>query len=298
MTGPTALVAHVKLVVADSAAAYAGGMTTSSDRLRNRAHTDAIALRTVTVDDLEFGVATSHAPSSTLPAIVLLHGVGMSERSQLPLHRALSADATVHSIRLPGFGGAAHPGRDVTIEQMAESLVEVIARTGSPRVIVSGHSMGAQWAVETALRAPDGLVCGAVLIGPVADDRHRTARAQGRALALDGPREPASVNALVVRDYLRCGMRWFARHVRHMVRYATDDRAALLGVPVLLVRGSRDPIAGPEWLARLQRRIPRSAVVEVRGQGHHAQMTAPEEVAVAILGLAATCDGIASSAVA
>lgn len=248
-----------------------------------------IVARDVTVDGLEFRVLSSLAPANRHPAIVLIHGVGMSERSQLPLHRALSADATVHSIRLPGFGGAEHPRRDLTVEQMADALVQVIAGTGSPRVIVSGHSMGAQWAVETALRAPAGVVCGAVLIGPVADDRHRTARAQGRALALDGPREPASVNALVVRDYLRCGVRWFARNVRHMVRYPTDDRAARLTVPVLLVRGSRDPIAGPEWLERLRIRIPRATALEVPGPGHHVQMVAPEAVATGILGLASTC---------
>jgi pimeloyl-ACP methyl ester carboxylesterase len=142
--------------------------------------------------------------------------------------------------------------------------------------------MGVQWAVELAVLRPD-LVAHVVLMGPVTDDRHRSLVAQAIALGRDVLGEPPRVNAVVFRDYLRCGPRWFLAQSRFMVPYPIEDRLALLSIPVLILRGGRDPIAGMAWCRRLRTHAPRgSRVVIVPGHHHVVQFTAAPAVASAV----------------
>ena len=63
------------------------------------------AERRVDVGDLVFRVLSSVAPASREPAIVLVHGIGVSHRYLSRLHNGLAAARrTVISIDLPGFG--------------------------------------------------------------------------------------------------------------------------------------------------------------------------------------------------
>lgn len=212
---------------------------------------------------------------------VLIHGIGMSHRYLARLHRRLARTASVHSVDLPGFGGLPKPGRDVDIAQMAAALAGAVERLGVSRAVLVGHSMGAQWVTELALQRPD-LVSHVVVIGPVVDDRHRTALAQASALAVDTLGEPIDGNLTVFTDYLRCGPRWYLTQLRHMLRYRLEDRIALLRMPVLVIRGERDPVAGLTWARRLRDHARHAVLVEIPGRRHLAQHTAPAAVAGAM----------------
>jgi pimeloyl-ACP methyl ester carboxylesterase len=202
----------------------------------------------------------------------------MSQRSQRRLHERLATTHRVISLDLPGFGGMPKPGRDVTIAQMADALAELLSALGLSRSILVGHSMGAQWVTEVATRHPEAAAA-VVLVGPVVDNEHPRAYQQTVALLLDGLREPLPVKARVTLDYARCGPPWFLAQVGHMLRYSTIDRIAALSVPVLIVRGTRDPVAGPEWCERLAEVAAEGRAVEVPGVPHHAQLIEPETVA-------------------
>lgn len=221
------------------------------------------------------------SPESARPPVVLVHGIGMSHRYLSRLHDALTADGPVFSIDLPGYAGLPKPGRDVGVEEMARALGEVIRSLDVGAVVLVGHSMGAQWVTEVAVHAPE-LVSDLVLIGPVTDSEHRSLPAQMQALALDSLREPPVVNAIVFTDYLRCGVRWYLAQVRHMLTYPLEDRLSAVSMPVLIIRGSRDPIAGMAWCRRLRDRASASTLVLVPGQAHVAQHSAPAAVASAI----------------
>lgn len=174
----------------------------------------------VDIDSLMFRVLASSPDRRVLGrTVVLVHGIGMSHRYLARLHQALSPDAAVYSIDLPGFGGLPKPGTDVSVAMMASALGHVIASLDAGPVVLVGHSMGAQWVVELAAQRPD-LVETVVVIGPVADAAHRTAPAQMLALAIDTLGETPRINAIVFTDYLRCGMPWYLRQVRHMLAYA------------------------------------------------------------------------------
>ncbi|QIG38725.1 alpha/beta hydrolase [Microbacterium sp. 4R-513] len=231
---------------------------------------------------LAFRVLASPGPSgSERPPFVLVHGIGMSHRYLSKLHDLLAAEGPVYSIDLPGFGGLPKPGHDVDVFQMATALGEVIASLDVVPVVLVGQSMGCQWVVEAGAQRPD-LVSHVVAIGPVVDESHRTAVAQTVALAIDSLGEPPNVNALVLTDYIRCGVPWYLAQLRHMLAYPIEDRVTALTMPLLLVRGGRDPIAGQEWCRRLRDRASSARLVVIPGHFHNAQQSAPRAMASAI----------------
>ncbi|MCT1476500.1 alpha/beta fold hydrolase [Microbacterium sp. p3-SID336] len=239
--------------------------------------------RLVLTSGLTFRVLDTPRPSGDSgPTVVLVHGIGMSHRYLSRLHAVLAEHTRVVSIDLPGFGGLPKPPYDLSVERMSRALGAVIATLGDDRVVLVGHSMGAQWAVETALQHPE-LVRAVVPIGPVVDARHRTLTAQARALAVDTLGETPAINAIVFTDYLRCGVRWYLRQARHMIAYPLEERIALLAVPVLVLRGGADPVAGRAWCRRLRDAATVARLVEVPGRHHVVQQSAPRAVADAIL---------------
>lgn len=234
------------------------------------------------IGSLAFEVFATPGPAeSPRPAFVLVHGIGMSHRYLARLHDLLSAEAPVFSIDLPGFGGLPKPGEDVGVPAMATALGEVIASLGAGPVVLVGQSMGCQWVVEVSAQRPE-LVAHLVTIGPVVDAAHRSFRAQASALAVDSLGEPPDANALVFTDYVRCGIPWYLAQLRHMLSYPIEDRVADLAMPLLIVRGGRDPIAGQEWCRRLRDDAPDARLVIVPGHHHNAQQSAPRAVASAI----------------
>jgi pimeloyl-ACP methyl ester carboxylesterase len=213
---------------------------------------------------------------------VLVHGIGVSHRYLAPIHDALSAVGIVHSVDLPGFGGLPKPDGDLDIGEMADLIARVLDEVAPGPSILIGHSMGTQWVTELAARRPD-LVSHLVLIGPVADDRHRSVLAQSTALALDTLGEPVRGNLAVLTGYLRCGPLWYLTQLRHMLAYRLEDRLGDIAQPVLIVRGGEDPIAGPEWCRRLRDRARDGSFVWMPRHRHLVQWTAPRTVRAAIL---------------
>jgi pimeloyl-ACP methyl ester carboxylesterase len=238
--------------------------------------------RVVVVRGLTFRATVSTKAEPASSAFVLIHGIGVSHRYFSRLHRHLGRTHTVASIDLPGFGGVPKPPLDPDVPAMAAALADAIAALDLGRVVLVGHSMGVQWAVETALQRPE-LVSVVVAIGPVADVEHRTAAAQGRSLMIDTLGEPPGVNAIVFVEYMRCGIRWYLRQLRHMLAYATEERVTQLSVPLLIIRGADDPIAGLRWCRLLRRQAPDASLVLVPGHHHLVQQSAPAAVASAML---------------
>ncbi|HEX5856511.1 MAG TPA: alpha/beta hydrolase [Microbacterium sp.] len=240
------------------------------------------ATRSVDVDGAAFRFFFSKGPagSSGIP-YVIVHGIGVSHRYSVPLHDTLAAEADVYSVDLPGFGGLPKPSVDLTVEEMARRLGVALERIGVTTGVLIGHSMGTQWVVELALQRPE-LAASVVIIGPVVDDRFRSVVAQSVALGRDTFGEPPLTNAVVFTDYLRAGPVWYTVQLRHMLAYRLENRVGALGVPLLVMRGGKDPIAGVEWCRRVRDSARMGSLVAVPGHHHVVQYTAPRAVASAI----------------
>jgi pimeloyl-ACP methyl ester carboxylesterase len=164
------------------------------------------------------------------------------------------------------------------IAEQAGVVARVVDRAGLARPLVVGHSMGTQVATELALAHPEH-VGALVLVGPVADPSAPTAVGHALRLARDTVAEPPRLAAIVLREYVRSGVRSYAQTLPHMLGYPLHQRVAGVRAPVAVVRGSRDPIASREFVELLARTAPCGEALEVPGDRHLAMASHPHAVA-------------------
>lgn len=224
-------------------------------------------------------------PTSSGPVFVLLHGIGMSHRYYRKLQLHLARHGDVHAIDLPGFGGTPTPDRQLGVVDYAHHIGAVLEKMGASRAVVVGHSMGTQFAAELAVQRPD-LVSHVVLLGPVVDPERRTVLQQSLALGRDSLVESPVGNAMVFSDYVRSGMRWYLTELPVMMAYDLQATLALVSQPVLVVRGSRDPVAPRTWCHKLTATAPDGRFLEIPGKPHIVQHGAAAHTAAAVIALA------------
>ncbi|WP_104043744.1 alpha/beta fold hydrolase [Arthrobacter sp. ZGTC412] len=231
------------------------------------------------------------AETGARPAYVLLHGIGVSHRYLARLHQELAKEADVYSFDLPGFGKASKPGRQVQVEEFAAFVSAVLAESGVHNYVPVGHSMGTQFAVQLALQEP-GRVDGVVLMGPVVETSRKSVGRQAMALTRDSMfSESLTSNAIVFSDYFRAGPRWYLTELPVMMEYPLEERLAEVTQPVLVLRGTKDPIARRPWCVNLAEVARQGTMAEILGQGHVFQHTAPETAAQAISGWVRAVNG-------
>ncbi|MDQ1608764.1 MAG: hypothetical protein QOE16_1496 [Microbacteriaceae bacterium] len=198
---------------------------------------------------------------------LLIHGIGVSSRYFERLIPQLARYGRVVAIDLPGFGRAPRPGRAYSVEDFAAVAAHTIDRLQLPACVVVGHSMGAQIAARLARDRPDALLALA-LLGPVVSPRDRSLLRSTLRLAQDTLGETPRANWLVLNDYVRCGPRWYLSVVPSMLAYRLEDDLPAIDVPVVVVRGVRDPIAGRGWVAALAALGRNASAIEVPGSRH------------------------------
>lgn len=259
----------------------------SATTLGRMPHTRTLVLRGHEVVVSVTGAGRDARPDDAAPRdVVLVHGIGVSGRYFAPLVDALGPWARVVVPDLPGFGASPRPPEPLTIAEHAAAVRALVGALGLVRPVLVGHSMGAQVVTEVAATAGPGEVGGVVLVGPVTDPRAPTAAGQGLRLLRDLAHERPRWSALELREYLRCGPRWYLATLPHVLGYPTERRLADVGVPVLLVRGAHDPVAPAPWLADLAAAAPRATMLVVPRGGHLAQVNGAGELADAVVHLA------------
>lgn len=196
---------------------------------------------------------------------VLVHGIGMGRSVFADLARHLG-DGEVIAVDLPGYGEAPEPARVLTIERTADLVSAYVReRVRTPAVVV-GHSMGAQVALEMAVRHPD-VVERIVLIGPTVEPSARSAPQQLWRLLRDIAVESPRVIARGAREYVRAGPRLRAKF-RAMLVHRPEAVLGKAQVPALVLRGEDDLVAPQNWCRRVADTLPEGRLAEVSGHGH------------------------------
>lgn len=216
------------------------------------------------------------------PQIVLVHGIGVASRYFRRLAAVLSRSAGVHVLELPGFGGAPKPAAPLSVERLAAVVNDYVRSADLSRPVLVGHSMGSQIVLEASLQEP-GAASTVVAIGTVVDPSARTAAQQGLRLLHDILIETPSANWAVLRDYVRTGPVWYLRTVPIMLGYRSEEAVSRLTAPLLIMRGSRDPIAPQDWVEELRALASDAQLVTVPGGAHVVMHSHPREVAHEIL---------------
>ena len=141
-------------------------------------------------------------------AIVLVHGIGVSSRYFVPLGQLLAEADRVVAVDLPGWDGSDSPPRALDIPGLAGELGAWLDAEQLDRPHVVANSLGCQITVDLAAREPERFER-IVLIGPTVDPRYRTPLRHAPRFFVDAVREPPSLLPIIVRDYLRFGLRRF-----------------------------------------------------------------------------------------
>src|SRR4051812_16594436 len=89
------------------------------------------------------------------PAVVLVHGLGVSGRYLLPTAERLARDYPTFVPDLPGFGKSDKAGHILNIPELADALAAWMQKIGLSHTCLVGNSLGCQFIVEVALRYPE-----------------------------------------------------------------------------------------------------------------------------------------------
>ncbi|MEV7619236.1 alpha/beta hydrolase [Microbacterium sp. NPDC089321] len=196
--------------------------------------------------------------------IVLLHGIGMGRSVYLDLTTHL--DGRIIGLDLPGFGEAPEPPKTPTMERLADLVAAFLRSRGIDDAVILGHSMGSQIAAELAVRHPD-VVSALVLAGPTVNSASRSIRAQAGYLLWDLLHERPVVLWRGAREYLRGGPN-LVRKMKATIVHRPENAYPRVRVPVLVVRGQRDPLAPMKWCREILDMVPDARFAEIPDHGH------------------------------
>ncbi len=193
------------------------------------------------VDGLPFHHRRSTMAGDDAPAIVHVHGFGISGTYMQPTAALLAPRYRTYVPDLPGHGRSMQlPGR-MDLPRLSQALAHYMDAVGVEKATFVGNSLGCPTICSFAHQFPDRIER-AVLVSPAGGPNNQPL---GRALwqmTLDGPREPLSLIPVASRDYLRFGVITSLRLFRAMTRFPTIERLRELSVPTLLIGGERDPL--------------------------------------------------------
>jgi pimeloyl-ACP methyl ester carboxylesterase len=281
---------------------------TTWDEWRARAQPIKSGNLSVATYDLGAG-ATSGAPSFTY-----LHGYPSSSLDLAPLADRLGDRWRMLALDMPGFGASDKPwGHPFTIHAATDAVEKLWAAREITSTVVVAHDYSVSIAQELLARRDEKALAVDItavlwMNGGLYPDLHRPTI--GQQLMSD-PDSGADIAANITEDLFLGGIEgtWGQRvpfdrdDVREMYRsmseaggvqmmhsllhYLADRRAyearwrrslETSDVPSTFVWGDLDPVSGAHMIARVEERMPRSAIVRLADVGHWPMLEAPDVV--------------------
>ena len=214
---------------------------------------------------------------------MLLHGLGVSSRYFVPLARILAARHRVVAVDLPGWDGSDRPDAVLDIPGLAGELAAWLDTEELERPRIVANSLGCQVTIELAAREPERFER-IVLIGPTVDPRYRSAIHHAPRFFVDAMREPPTLLPIIVRDYLRFGLRRFVATAGAALRDRPEDKLPRISAPTLVIKGERDAFVSTDWVEEIVELLPRGELAVVPRAPHATHYAAPRSVAALIEG--------------
>jgi 3-oxoadipate enol-lactonase len=229
------------------------------------------------------------------PPLVFLHGIGGAARAwngQLDFfgdrYRAVAWD-------MPGYGWS-KPLPTVSIAALADALQDFLQQVGASKPILVGHSIGGM--IVQQLLAKNPTIARAVVLAQTspafgkADGDWQKEFIAARLGPLDRGETLVSLAPILVRELVGDdpdpGGIDRARECMAAVPVSTyratmlallgfDQRSALknIGVPALVLSGSKDKNAPAPMMAKMASHIPSASYVELEGAGHLVNLERP-----------------------
>ncbi|MFL5860155.1 MAG: alpha/beta fold hydrolase [Solirubrobacteraceae bacterium] len=247
--------------------------------------------------------------------LLLLHGLGLSWRSWLPVVGALKLHHDVIAVDLPGFGDSAPlpPGVPPTPTRLVDAIEDELDRLGIDETAVAGNSLGGWLALEFAARgratcvvaiAPSGLEspperAWVVALNEMMRARARVAAPLGRLVTSSAIARTTLFGALrsrpwrlspadgatELRQFGYCP--GFQATLASTVATRAPTRLHAIRVPVRIAFGTRDLMLGAFTAPRFALAIPTAELIALPGLGHVPMIDDPHLVADTVLALSA-----------
>jgi pimeloyl-ACP methyl ester carboxylesterase/putative sterol carrier protein len=246
--------------------------------------------------------------------VLLLHGLGASKITWLPILSALAEHHRVVVPDLPGHAESEKPVADYSPRFYARVMRHLLDRLEVERASVIGNSMGGRIGLELALRSP-ARVTSLILLDPAVPGlrwryvlgftrvvptglgaipfplRSRLMEVAIRRLFADPARVPEEAFSLAAQEFVRvyrdprARMAFFAslRHI--MIERPEPFFASLRRVkhPTLVIQGAEDRLVPQRLGIRLARLMPNATLVVLPGVGHVPQFEATKVTTKRIL---------------
>jgi pimeloyl-ACP methyl ester carboxylesterase len=244
------------------------------------------------------------------PALLLLHGLGCTHRTWLPVVDSLARRYTVIAPDLLGHGESDKPRADYSIGAFANGMRDLLAVLDVDKVTVVGHSFGGGVAMQFAYQFPERterlVLVGSGGLGPEVSAAVRAITTTGfhqvmGALTLPGVRH---VGAAGLKALARTGLKEFrdfdevaqiyrsfrdpaARAaIRHVVRGVVDwrgqvvtmaDRAYLTeAMPMCVIWGDQDRVIPVGHADRAAELAPGARIEILPNSGHFPHKDHPD----------------------
>jgi 3-oxoadipate enol-lactonase len=187
----------------------------------------------------------------------------------------------------PGHGAEPLPGGALTVERIAERLLDRLP----DRFSFCGLSLGGMVGMWIAANAPERverlvLACtGASLGSPdVYNERAALVRAEGTGVTVDGARErwftPAFRDSPAARriidDLIATSPEGYAACAEAVGAFDFHDRLGDIAAPTLVLYGEHDPVTPPDVIEALVHGIAGAEVRAIPGAAHLANVEQPE----------------------
>ncbi|WFE20841.1 alpha/beta hydrolase [Solwaraspora sp. WMMD937] len=235
------------------------------------------------------------AATDRRPPIVLVHGLAVAAGLGVPVAGRLAATGTVLAPDLPGCGHSSKPEPVPDVAELGTAVASWLPAVVTAPAVLVGVSLGCQVVLEAAAQAPDW-VSAVVLAGPTVDPGRRTWRSQLWRWQAEQTTQSVRLKRIQLTDYRRAGVRRVLRTFSAALADRPEDRIRRVGAPVLVCRGTRDPLVSDQWVADLRRQAPDARLRRLPGVVHAMSHDNPAEFARVIHGfldeLATTGGGV------
>ena len=246
-------------------------------------------------------VAYRIAGHEAMPSLVLASSLGTTWElwdAQLP---SLVEDFRVVRYDHPGHGRSPIPDASLTVESLADGVVELIDALDLERVSFCGLSLGGMVGMALALRAPERvdrlvLCCTAAHLGPVEGwyERAEVVRARGTSAIADAVlgrwftqrfRDESPVTIARFREMLEgTPAEGYAACCEAIARWDARSDVSAIRAPTLVISGDDDVAAPPQDGAFLAGSIPGAELTVLPECAHLANVEQPALFTRALLG--------------
>lgn len=244
------------------------------------------------------------------PPVVLLHGLGATNASMLPVLADLARDHHVFSPDTPGFGASEAPPWAYSADQLYRWLRSFLDAVDARGAIVIGNSLGGRLALELALRDPESVSKLVLLCAAPAFRRYRQLAPLAKVVPVALARAPLGLpRPMVLRGLKRMfavpervPQSWYdaavdeyvnamghAGHRRAFISAAlniyTDepfgeagfwDRLRGLSTPALFLWGSADKLVPSSFAHHVTEAVPAAESLIIPDSGHVPQFELPQ----------------------